>query len=174
VQSAPGYFLESPRLGFRLWSMNEFPLALRLWGAPEVTRLFGGPFSSEQVRERLRREIETMRVHKVQYWPVFFLSDGEFAGCCGLRPYRIAEHIYELGFHFLSTHWGKGLASEAGQAVISYAFDLLGAKALFAGHHPDNAASARVLAKFGFRFTHKELYAPTAQLHLSYRLERQR
>jgi RimJ/RimL family protein N-acetyltransferase len=56
--------------------------------------------------------------------------------------------------------------------VISYAFETIGAKALFAGHHPENAASRRVLAKLGFRHTHDELYAPTGLLHPSYLLER--
>lgn len=174
MPSAPAYFLKSPRLGFRLWSMTDLPFALRLWGDPEVTRLFGGPFSPQQVHGKLAREIETMRDHKVQYWPVFFLADGEFVGCCGLRPYKIEDQIYELGFHFLPGHWGRGLASEAAQAAIPYAFDSLDVKGLFAGHHPDNGASKRVLEKLGFHFTHEGIYPPTGQLAVCYWLERPR
>lgn len=99
------------------------------------------------------------------------LVDEEFAGCCGLRPYKTEELIYELGFHLRPRYWGKGLASEAGQAVISHAFDALGARGLFAGHHPENEASRRVLEKLNFRFTHRELYAPTGEFHSSYILE---
>jgi [ribosomal protein S5]-alanine N-acetyltransferase len=170
VQSSRHYFLKSPRLGFRLWSMDDLSLALTLWGDSQVSRFLGGPFSPEQIRARLTREIEIQRDHRIQYWPVFLLTNGEFAGCCGLRPYK--EQVPELGFHFLPSHWGKGIASEAGRAVISYAFDPFGAKALFAGHHPDNAASARVLEKLGFRYTHHEIYPPTGEMHPSYLLER--
>ena len=174
MRSASAYFLKSPRLGFRLWSMTDLPLALALWGDPEVTRLLGGPFSQEQVREKLAREIENMRVHQVQYWPVFFLDDHAFAGCCGLRPYTIEKQIYELGFHFLPAHWGKGVASEAAQAVISYAFDSLRLPGLFAGHYPGNVVSKRVLEKLGFRFTHEGIYPPTGQVDICYWLERPR
>ena len=171
VQSAPAYFQKTSRLGFRLWSIEDFPLARALWGDFRVTRLIGGPFSEEQIRERLLREITFMEVQQVQYWPVFLLADGSFAGCCGLRPYKPVERIYELGFHFLPAHWGQGFAQESSRAVIAYARDSLEAHRLFAGHHPENLASRRVLEKLGFRFTHEELYAPTGKMHPSYILE---
>ena len=34
---------------------------------------------------------------------------------------------------------------EAGRAAIEYGFGRLGAKAIFAGHHPENVASRKVL-----------------------------
>lgn len=171
VQLARAYFLRSQRLGFRLWSEDDLPLALTLWGDVQVSRFLGGPFSPEYIRARLASEIETQRTHRIQYWPLFLLLNGEFAGCCGLRPYKIEERIPELGFHFLPAHWGQGIAPEAGRVVISHAFDTLGAQALFAGHHPDNAASARVLEKLGFHYTHHEIYPPTGEMHPSYLLE---
>jgi RimJ/RimL family protein N-acetyltransferase len=93
-------------------------------------------------------------------------------GCAGLRLYRPDERIYELGFHLRPEYWGRGLAEEAGSAAAAFAFGTLGAKALFAGHHPANAASRRVLAKLGFRFTHEEFYPPTGMMHPSYLLQR--
>jgi RimJ/RimL family protein N-acetyltransferase len=162
------YFLKSPRLGFLTWAMEDIPLALRLWGSPEVTKTFGGPFSDQQIHERLNREIANQLAYNLQYWPVFLLTNAEFAGCCGLRPYNLEKQFFELGFHFLPQFWGKGLASEAAQAVISYAFGPLALKGLFAGHHPQNAASARVLQKLGFHYTHDELYAPTGLMNPSY------
>jgi ribosomal-protein-alanine N-acetyltransferase len=103
---------------------------------------------------------------------MFLLADDDFAGCAGLRPYKPEEQIYELGFHLRTTHWRKGLAEEAARAIITFAFDTLGARALFAGHHPDNAASRRILEKLGFRFTHEEFYPPTGLKHRSYLLAR--
>ena len=162
------YFLQSPRLGFRVWTIEDLPLALLLWGNPEVTRTFGGPFSEAQIHERLAREIANQLAYKLQYWPVFLLENEDFAGCCGLRPYKQGNQIFELGFHFCPRYWGKGFATEAAQAVISYAFGPLGLKGLFAGHHPQNATSARVLQKLGFRHTHDELYPPTGLMNPSY------
>ena len=168
--SRDAYFLKTSRLGFRTWTENDLPLALSLWANPQVTRFIGGPFSAEAVRHRLASEIACASVHGVQYWPIFQLSNGEFVGAGGLRPYKPAEHIYELGIHLLPEQWGQGLAQEAARGIIEFAFTTVGAKSLFAGHHPENAASKRLLEKLGFAFTHRELYAPTGLEHPSYLL----
>ena len=168
----PDYFLRTPRLGFRQWCADDLPLALALWGDPEVSRFLGGPFPPDTVERKLATEIENSRIHQIQYWPLFLLATDEHVGCCGLRPYKPEELIYEMGFHLRTRYWGMGLASEAGNAVVSFAFANLGAKALSAGHHPQNAASKRVLEKLGFRFTHEEIYPPTGQMHSSYLLSR--
>jgi ribosomal-protein-alanine N-acetyltransferase len=171
VSSSQAYFLTSARLGFRCWSQEDLPLALALWSDPGVTRLLGGPLSPEQVRERLRQEIAWQAAENLQYWPIFLLAKDQHVGCAGLRPHKPKERIHELGFHLLPPFWGKGLAEEAGRAVITYAFATLGAQGLFAGHHPGNAASRRVLEKLGFHYTHDELYPPTGLLHPSYFLQ---
>jgi [ribosomal protein S5]-alanine N-acetyltransferase len=171
VETAPNYFLRTARLGFRPWSAGDFELAMALWGDIQVTRFIGGPFSEKEVQERLAREFVFMKEHGVQYWPVFLLGDGDFTGCCGLRPYRLEDGIYELGFHFRPMHWGKGFAGEASRAVIGHAFKSLRARGLFAGHYPENHASSKVLEKLGFRFTHEESYPPTGRMHRCYMLE---
>jgi len=165
IQATPSYFLTTARLGFRHWSRADSRLAMLLWGDIAVTRFIGGPFSKAQIRARLAGEIASMSEHGIQYWPVFLLADGAFAGCCGLRPYKSEEGICELGFHFRPQYWGQGLAVEAARAVIHLASESLEARALFAGQYPDNKASARVLEKLGFEFTHEEIYAPTGRMH---------
>ena len=163
-------FLRTERIQFRPWSPDDLPLALELWGDPKVTAMIDarGQLSEEQVRERLTREIATMDAHGVQYWPMFLLADGEFVGCCGLRPYKLEEGIYELGVHLRSQYWGRGYAMEACRAVVEYAFQELGAAGLFAGHNPNNERSRRLLEKLGFRYTHDELYPATGLRHPSY------
>ena len=164
------YFLTTERIGFRCWMPEDAGLASALWGDPRVTALIGGPFTPQQVEARLRAEIACLEAHCVQYWPIFLLDSARFAGCSGLRPYRLEEEIYEIGFHLLPSCWGRGLAEEAARAVIGFAFERIRAKALFAGHHPRNSASQRVLEKLGFQFTHEEFYAPMGLKHVSYLL----
>lgn len=167
------YFLRSQRLGFRLWREDDLPLAMGLWGDPEVTKFIDvrGKLSEDQVRELLYKHIAFERQHAVQYWPIFLLADGQHVGCCGLRPYDPARRIYELGVHIRSNWWRQGLAEEAASAVIRYAFNSLGAAALFAGHNPNNRASERLLQKLGFEYSHHEYYAPTGLEHPSYILK---
>ena len=153
------------RLTFRCWDASDLPLARALFGDPRVTTLVGGPFDEAQIQARLDFERANQRAHGFSYWPVF---TGDFVGCCGLKP-RSAD-VHELGFYFLPEQQGRGYASEAARGVIAFAFGVLGAKALFAGHHPDNAASQRTLEKLGFRYTHHEHYPPTGREHPGYEL----
>ncbi|MGB7727871.1 MAG: GNAT family N-acetyltransferase [Candidatus Acidiferrum sp.] len=168
------YFLSSARLGFRCWRRDDLPLAMELWGDPRVTAFIGGPFGEDAVRARLAMEMGEMSGGGVQYWPVFLLQGEEHVGCAGLRRYRPEQKIYELGIHLRHAFWGHGLAEEAARAVIAYGFAIVGAEALFAGHHPANEASRRLLEKLGFAYTHEELYKPTGLLHPSYLLRRPR
>ena len=162
------------RLRFRTWTSEDVALALSLWGDPEVMRYLDarGALDRDAVTARLRREIRTESEHGVQYWPIFLRATDAFAGCAGLRPRRAGEGVYEIGVHLRRVFWGRGLAREAGEAVVGHAFGLLGATVLFAGHHPDNRASRRLLESVGFRFTHEELYGPTGRMHPSYELRR--
>jgi RimJ/RimL family protein N-acetyltransferase len=55
------YFLRTSRLGFRQWSADDLPLALALWGDPEVSRFLGGPFPPRAVERKLATEIENLQ-----------------------------------------------------------------------------------------------------------------
>lgn len=168
------YFLESDRLGFGHWTADQLDLATRLWGNPLVTRYITrtGQMTEPEIAARLAREVESGAKHGIQYWPLYLKADGSFLGCCGLRPYDLDQGIAEVGVHLLPEAWGKGYAQEATRAVIGYAFDKLGLQALFAGHNPNNTASAAVLRKLGFVRTGEEFYEPTGLWHPAYLLRR--
>jgi [ribosomal protein S5]-alanine N-acetyltransferase len=157
------------RLSFRCWRTDDLALAMSLWSDARVMARVGGALDEAGVRERLDEEIRREQEHGVQYWPMFTRSDGAFAGCAGLRPYP-EPGVLEAGFHLAASAWGKGFATEAGRAIVAHAHAAGLARALFAGHHPENEESRRVLTKLGFRYTHDELYPPTGLMHPGYRL----
>ncbi len=163
------WLMSTERLRFGIWRDDDASLANAISGDPEVTELTGGPFTTEEVAQRLVMELKNWRLYRIQYWPVFRLSGGALAGCCGLRPRDLDARIAELGFQFCRDAWGQGLAAEAARAVIKWA-RAEGFAALVAGHHPDNQASRRTLLRLGFFYTHDELYPPTDQLEPCYLL----
>lgn len=77
---------------------------------------------------------------------------GEMCGMAGIFR-RSPDSEWEIGYWIAKPFWGRGLATEAGQALINYARDELAAQVVTAGHYDDNPASGRVLAKLGFRYT---------------------
>jgi RimJ/RimL family protein N-acetyltransferase len=164
------------RLRFRLFRDDDRDLAIGLWGDSRVTALIDarGSLDAEMVRNKLDEEIARARETGLQYWPIFLRDGGDHVGCAGLRARDLERGMLEIGFHLKPAFWGRGLAREAALGVIRFAFDELGATELFAGHHPKNDASRKLLLALGFAPTHDELYPPTGLMHPSYRLARPR
>ena len=166
------YFEKTERIGFSKWADDDYPLALQLWGEGEVTRYISanGKFTDEDIQKRLSLEISNQRQFNVQYWPIFEIITGELIGCCGLRPFKPEEDIYEIGIHLRRRFWGQGLAFEAATAVLKYSFGTLKAEKKFAGHHPQNINSKKLLIRLGFQYIGDNFYEPTGLNHPSYEL----
>ena len=166
------YFLRTSRIGFRVWKEEDLHLAVGLWGDVKVSQFFDarGQLSTAQVTERLLQEIDTERLHGIQYWPIFLLKGDLHIGCCGLRLYDASNNVLEIGFHIRFEHWRQGYAFEAARAVMHYAFNTIKVSGLFAGHNPKNEVSRHLLVKLEFRYTHDEFYSPTGLNHPSYLL----
>lgn len=165
--------LETDRLFFSNWTEKDKDLAEKLWGDEKVTHFIAkdGQLSKRQVLQRLALEIESQKDFGFQYWPLFLKETEEFVGCCGLHAYDLENRIAELGFHLVPSAWGKGFAEEAARGVINYAATQTDLTALFAGHHPENQASEKLLKKLGFQFQSKNYYEPTGLEHPSYLLK---
>jgi GNAT acetyltransferase-like protein len=58
-----------------------------------------------------------------------------------------------------------GLATEAARGVLEYAWHKSRLSKVYAGDHPDNRASQRILEKLGFEFIGTVLYGPTGAVH---------
>ena len=158
------------RIAFRRWSTSDFELASSLWCDSRVMHFLGGPYSRDEVLARLAREEENTMTYGVQYWPLYV--DDVFAGCCGLKPHEPAHGHHEIGFHLKPEFWGEGYGSEAARAVIAYAFEVIGASALFAGHHPQNESSRGLLTRLGFTQIGTHFFARTGLDHPWYRRDR--
>jgi ribosomal-protein-alanine N-acetyltransferase len=164
-------FLQTPRLAFRCWRAADDALALSLWQDADVMRYIGGPMTDAEVQARLQAEMDRQNHFGFQYWPMFLRETGAFAGCCGLKPFHDEAGVMEMGIHVARALWGARLGEEATRAIIAYAFSNVGARALTAAHHPENANSKALLLRLGFVYTHDEIWIRTGQSHPFYRLE---
>jgi RimJ/RimL family protein N-acetyltransferase len=73
-------------------------------------------------------------------------------GCIGAL--RHTDGSREIGYWLGKSYWGHGFTSEAAQALVAGLFESCRVAELISGHHLDNPASARILAKLGFRPSH--------------------
>lgn len=60
------------------------------------------------------------------------------------------NHEVEIGYGIAEEHRKNGYATEAGKAVVQYAFESAGQEVLVAIVKPENIASRRVIEKLGF------------------------
>ena len=81
-------------------------------------------------------------------WPLVYRENQERIGFCGFDRLWGGEEI-EIGYWLAPDYWGKGLATEAAQAVMRYGRDTLGLRQIVAVAQPENKASIRVLKKLG-------------------------
>ncbi|HEV2364446.1 MAG TPA: GNAT family N-acetyltransferase [Caulobacteraceae bacterium] len=102
------------------------------------------------------------------------IFQGRFAGLTDVD--EIGKGEGELGYWLAPEAWGHGLATEAGRALVDFAFATASLARLSSGHAADNPASGRVLEKLGFRFAGEtRLFSRSRKAEITqrqYRLER--
>ena len=78
-------------------------------------------------------------------------ASGSAVGNCAFKGPPDADGIVELAYGIDPAHCGRGLATEAAGALAGFALSSGRVRLVRAHTKPDNGASARVLAKCGFR-----------------------
>ena len=142
--------LETNRLVLRTWTLEDSDVALQIWGDAEVMQFVGKPFENiEAARRALENAIVAQDKQGVCLWAAVEKSGGKVIGCCGFHSF---EDGLELAYHFIPQVWGKGYATEAAQACLSYGFGKLQAAKIVAFAHLENSASFRVLEKIGLKY----------------------
>lgn len=83
-------------------------------------------------------------------WTIF--SGGDVAGSVGLNRYDEMWRLANLGYWIRTDLAGRGFATEACRAVVTFGFGELGLNRLELVADVGNAPSQRVAEKLGFRF----------------------
>ena len=105
------------------------------------------PYQFEHAEAFLTREREPRDMSLL----IFLRTSGAPRLVGGIGVHQLPSGEDELGYWIARPFWGRGIATEAGRAVIANARDTLRLRRLASGHFLDNPASGRVLAKLGFR-----------------------
>jgi len=143
--------IETQRLRLRRLRPSDEADLVALDSDPDVMRYVGSPAgvkSPEETAERARLRIGADQ-GPVGFWRVESRTDGTFYGLGALIQMPTGDDV-ELAYRLIRPAWGRGIASEAGAALVEYAFGTLGLSRLVAVTYPENRASQRVLDKLGF------------------------
>jgi ribosomal-protein-alanine N-acetyltransferase len=157
--------LETVRLRLRGFTDSDADaqLLFELDSDPEVMRYIG-PYrmpTVEAYRERLQTYwLPYYTAHPTRgFWAVIEKAPDRFAGWCFARPateYKFAAEAgwtrptdLELGYRFRRAVWGRGFATEASRALVSFAFSDPDVTCVVAAALVANHASTRVMEKLG-------------------------
>lgn len=164
-------FLETPRLLFRPHEARDEQDFVNMHTDPEVRRYVGGQaWPLGKALDRFRTEYLGRPEKTYGLWATVFKEEARYIGCCGLRAPENAEGGASLAFYIARPYWRQGLASEAASAFIAYAFERLELPRISADVEKGNAASERILQKFGFREVGREVLPGRGRIICYYEL----
>lgn len=144
--------IETSRTILRKFTMDDLEDVASIFSNPRVMKylgLNGQPVSRDETREILKSMIRLWQTRGYGRMAVVSKKNNKLIGIAGLRYY---EGDAELFYLLDEPYWGKGLATEIGQAVLEYGFETFDFSRIIAVTRPANAASSRVLEKLGLRF----------------------
>ena len=144
--------LTTDRLRLRPVKLEDAAWIFPMMGDPEVMAYWDvDAIDDPQVIDAMiAYQVEEMAKTRAYYWAIERLADDAPLGECDLSEIDRWHRRAEVGFILKREAWGDGLATEAMQAVLTFADDL-GLKRLGARAHVANDASAALLKKLGFK-----------------------
>lgn len=77
-------------------------------------------------------------------------ATGQVIGACGYKGPPTADGVVEIAYGVAPEHQGRGYATEAAQALVSFAFETAAVDRVCAHTKPEHTASGRVLERSGF------------------------
>jgi RimJ/RimL family protein N-acetyltransferase len=164
-RNEPPPVIETARLRLRGHRRDDLAECTAMWSDPGVTKFISGRASSEQQTwARLLTYVGHWALMGYGYWAIEERATGAFAGEAGFADFKrdIAPAMRsrpELGFALASRFHGKGYATEAVRAALSWAdANLPHRSSTVCMITPQNQASLRVAEKCGYRVFEQSLY----------------
>jgi len=148
--------IETARLRLEPWDDSHFERFARFMRDPDVTRYIRPePLDLDRAIEQHERSLEEWALLGFGKRAVIEAETDQWLGFVELShvgPRKGSrDDDVELGYFVEPSRWGEGIATEAAIATRDEAFDRCGVNELIGRCRVENAASARVLAKVGFR-----------------------
>ena len=175
--------LETQRLILRNWDDRDRDLFHVINSDEEVMRFF--PFrrnrsQSDELFDRLKKMISETGLG---FYALEEKESGQCIGFAGLARTDLEPHLpngsVEIGWRLATPFWGKGYVTEAGRALIDYAFGTLGLPEVVSFAVHNNERSTFVMERIGMTrdsasdFDHPGVPDETPHLkrHVVYRIQ---
>jgi RimJ/RimL family protein N-acetyltransferase len=174
--------IDAERLRLRLWRDEDLAPFAALNADPRVMEHYPKMLDRAESDAAAARIRTRLSERSSGLWAVEVPGVADFIGYVGLSEPAFQARFtpcVEIGWRLAFEHWGKGYATEAAKAVLTYAFGALGLEEVVSFTVPPNHRSRRVMERLGMRrspdddFDHPNLPANhPLRAHVLYRLSR--
>jgi len=151
----PIVILTTPRLILRTAIERDIPIMReRVLGDPDVMRYVfqGGAMTQERAEEMMRKHF----TFGDSLTGIAILTEkpaDDIIGFAGLFPCKaLGAADLEIGFVLARQAWGRGIATEIGEAQLTFGFEQLNCTRLLGLVDPRNRPSIHALQKLGLRY----------------------
>jgi RimJ/RimL family protein N-acetyltransferase len=149
--------LRTERLLIRDWTVPDAEAALRIYGAEDVAHWLTPAMHRVADVPAMRavlqawEEAQPSLVRPSGRWAIERLDDGRVVGGLVIRMLPPYEEDLEIGWQLSPDAWGHGYATEAGAALVRWAFEQ-GVDELFAVSRPSNARAVATARRIGMEW----------------------
>ncbi|MGJ5814687.1 GNAT family N-acetyltransferase [Paludibaculum fermentans] len=152
--------METERLQLLPWRAGDEWLLEPLATDPLVMRYItgGAPMTAEQIHGFVDRQVALYAELGLCRWRLELKETRETIGFAGVGRLTGMEEL-EIGWWLAPVHWGRGYATEAGQAALRDAFARCGLASVISITRPENEASQRVMQRIGLRNQGRRVHA---------------
>ena len=144
--------LETDRLILRQVTQDDANSLLKYLSDKDVMKYVGlEPFKSiDDALDEISWYKSILEKRTGIRWGITLKDQGEVIGSCGFLNVVSQHYRSEIGVELSREHWGKGIASEAFEAVIRYGFEQMNLQRIEALIEPPNIPSQKLAERQGF------------------------
>ena len=167
--------INTERLVLRGWKPDDHAPFAAMCADPEVMRFIGN--GKTRTAEDAARYIASFeREWSERGFGLFAVESKQTSDLIGFTGLSLPDFLpevlpsVEIGWRFSKPSWGKGFASEAAAAALSFGVNELGITDIVSIYQIENGASARIMQKLGMKFDRRKI-DPTCEREVEvYRL----
>jgi ribosomal-protein-alanine N-acetyltransferase len=145
--------IETERLKLLPFAQLQATQLHTLWTQPEVRRYLWDDeiISDTRTAEILQRNDELFAREGFGLWSISQRAARELCGFGGYWYFREPSEL-ELILGLAAEYWHRGIATEAGRALIEYGFDVLGFSEIRASCDGANQRSVSLMQRLGMHY----------------------
>jgi ribosomal-protein-alanine N-acetyltransferase len=148
--------IETPQLVLLPWTDQYGQELARIYADPDVIlhTTYKRPLSRDESMEVSARSSLLWQEYGFGPWAAIEKGSGRWVGRIGLNLLADwpLEDKWEVGWLLDPTYWGRGLATEGGQAGLRLGFEAAKLERIVSVTVPDNIRSRRVMVKCGLTY----------------------